>query len=316
MAQRQIVTTDALARILWDARWRIVAVAMCGAIVAAYIGLTTRPLYESVALYGPPTDDLGSTSGGAAGLLGQFSAVSGLLGLPGGKATNIEETLAVLESRDFVIRFVRGNNLTPQLFAEKWSDSAHNWKQGQDGIVTSIGRRVQDALSSLSPSDPGITARRAAQLGPSDDEIFKRFSRNVNLSIDRRTGFVKVSLRAPTPTLARDWATKMIEVVNGELRERAKREAGVIIELLAGSYLKDTQYDSVRKAAALLLEGQLKRKVIIDARPDFALRVLDPPSLAETRYSPKRTRMVIIGFILGALLGSCWAFIRHVRRRS
>jgi LPS O-antigen subunit length determinant protein (WzzB/FepE family) len=144
------------------------------------------------------------------------------------------------------------------------------------------------------------------------EEALKRFDRLVTVTVDRRTRFVRLAFKARTPKLANSLAQAMIADLNEEMRARALAEAQQIVHLLS-ERIATEQYASIRDTAAALLESQLKREVVAEVRKEYALKTLDAPSLPETRYYPRRTRMVIIGAFFGTILGAMWVLVRTMR---
>jgi Chain length determinant protein len=249
--------------------------------------LTREPLYESDSLLAPVKEDAGQL-GALSGVLGQFAGIAGGLGVSGGSA-NEDEAVAVLQSREFSLRFMREHALLPLMFPKIWDAGLQKWRPRNDG-----------------------TERPA---GPSPDDAVQSFESMRTVTVDRRTEFVRLAIRAPTAALARDWSTSMINELNDALRSRALEESQRAVTLLSKS-VETEQVQSMRTAAASLLESQLRRQVLAQSRRDYALRILDPPSLPDQRFYPKRTRMVIIGFGLGLLLGICFVLGRRAWRES
>lgn len=271
----QHVSLRNVARILW-ARWFILGVfAAIFALASVIYALTRTPIYESNALLAPVKDD-SSQLGALGGVLGQFAGIAGNLGLSTGGA-NEDEAVAVLQSREFSLRFMRDHGVTPILFPNLWDSANQKWRP----------------RSGHSGDDDG----------PSKDDAVKAFDEYRIITVDRRTEFARLSVRAPTPALAREWATAMINELNESLRKRSLEDSQKAVAILSKS-VETEPIQSIRTAASALLEQQLRRQVLAQSRSNYAMRILDPPSLPDQRYYPRRTRMVLIGTAFGLLLGA------------
>jgi len=285
-----------LIALLWS-HWLVLAACMVvSAGCAALYALTRTVLYESDAVLAQSRDDSSqlSMSGGLASLGG----LVGGLGI-GREETSVEESAEVLRSRDFSLRFMREHGVLQFLFPKLWDSAARAWKVNAVPATPSLWSRLAEQLG----AQPDYAAVHTHPPGPSSDDAVLAFDRLRVVEIDRRTNFVRLSVRGPTPQLAQAWAAQMIEEVNESLRARALQDSIRGVDVLSKRVETETE-QSVRSIATALLEAQLRNEVAAQSRSEFALRVLDPPSLPDQRYYPRRTRMVVIGAGLGLLLGS------------
>lgn len=285
----------------WRDKWLVICVVFLFGIASVAYALTRKPEFTSEALLAAPEED--GALGGLTGILGQVSALTGLAGLPSIGSTNIEEVTAVLKSRDFSLRFIQRHKILPELFPDLGLSSGTAGEPGERERQGSLG-------SGGYKFDANIGSRKLTV-----EDILDRFNLVRTVTVDRRTGFVILRVRARSPEVAQRIAQAMIDDINGELRDRALAEARRAEEFLQGK-IATVQFESVRNTAAALLEAQLKREVMAESRPDFALKVLDPPSLPELRSYPRRTRIVMIGGFLGCLAASVLVLVRMRFRRS
>lgn len=294
-----LVTLRSVLVSLWNERWIILTLTLLGAALGVAYALTRESQYESRALLASAKDGA-SQMAAISGLIGQFSGLASALGINAGGGTSMEEAVAVLLSKEFSSRFILRHGLLPLLVPEVSATEPGPATDGSSG------------------DDRGHQMQSGAVVGL--ERAVERFDRIRRVKIDRRTGFVELSLRAPTPERARSLAEDMIAEINSDLRGRALREAENSIKLLQ-QRMSETPYESVRAAAASLLEMQLKQEVMIRSRDDFALRVIDPPNLPEQRAYPHRKRMVIVAAILGfmgaigaLLLRRAWRGYKAIQR--
>ncbi len=293
-----------LARLLW-ARKRILAIFVgVTALLAALYAVTREPVYESQAVLAPVKDENLQLSGGVGSLLGQVAGMAGL----GSGAASLNETVAVLQSREFALHFMREHDIDRYLFPDQWDAGTQRWKPRSGssllGLLTAIGVPVK--------LDQGGIRSGA---GPVAEDAVRGFDRLRSVTVDRRTDFIKLTMRGPTPELARDWTRAMIEELNQSLRAVALSDSHRAVEVLSKK-IETEQLQSVRVAASALLEAQLRREVMSESRAEFAVRMLDPPSLAETRFYPRRSRMVLTGAALGLFVGALYVLLAAAWRQS
>jgi uncharacterized protein involved in exopolysaccharide biosynthesis len=304
--KKSTVTVIGLITLFWKERIALASFAAAAIVIAVIYSITRTPLYDSESLLAPaPQENL--PGGGLAGLVGSFSAIGDILGLMGG-GMDIEETVAVLNSREFTDRFIETHGVLPYLFSDQWDADKKAWKAGagtDTGWTASMRRKLDDWAAGGAPAKSPAAARP----GPSPEEAYKRFDKLRKVVIDRRTKFVRLTLRARTPQLAQSWSEAMIKDLNSALQAKAQQDAARAVDVL-GRRVASEQIESIRVTAAKLLESHLQRQVLAEVRQDYAVKVLDPPTLPERRSYPRRTRMVIIGCALGMFLGAVFVLGR------
>ncbi len=108
-----------------------------------------------------------------------------------------------------------------------------------------------------------------------------------------------------------------IDEVNADLRANTLALSGRAVTLIRERLEKETVTD-VRASLSSLLENELKNEVAALTRPDFALRVIDAPSLPGKQVYPRPVRMTIAGAIVGTLaaLIVCAIFSSIRRQRN
>jgi uncharacterized protein involved in exopolysaccharide biosynthesis len=302
MRSLQIRPADII-KAFWRDKWIVVGVILLAGVASVAYALTRVPVYTSEALLASPEEE-NSGLGALSGMLGNVSSLTGVLGLPTIGGTSVEEVAAVLKSRDFSLRFIRNHDLMPHLFPDKkWPKSSAD----ASGVPVEKMAPVTGASLGLVGSD----GSRAMTV----EDVLDKFALMRLVSVDRRTSFVTIRVRARQPDGAQNIAKAMVEDINAELRGRALVETR-LAESFLNEKIASAQFESIRNTAAALLESQLKRQVVAESRPDFALRVLDPPSLPEMRSYPRRSRMVIIGGLLGCLVAGVIVLFRLRRRVS
>lgn len=297
-----------LIRLLWS-RWALLlGTTLLSALGAAYVALSTEPVFESDALLSPVKQDLGQGGGGnVSGMLGQLAGLAGLANISLG-GVSIDESVAVLNSREFALRFMAEHQVMQYLFPKLWDKRTGKWRASDDkgpSMVQRLARR-------LAPS-PAWDIKRPP--GPSLDDAVKRFDRVRLVTVDRRTNFIRLAVRGPTPEIVRLWGNSMIDELNDWMRNKTLDQSRRAVDLLS-KRLNNEPLESIRTAAAALLENQLRTEVMAESRREYAVNVLDPPSLPDQRYSPRRVRIVLIGALLGFVLGVLYVLSAAALRRG
>jgi uncharacterized protein involved in exopolysaccharide biosynthesis len=245
--------------------WRLAAwVIVISVVLSVILSYVLPPTYRSTVLLAPARhagmdDSMGGMAGGALGLL---------RGLKMPQENMTAEATAIMQSRQFVERFIKENDLLPLLYPDRWSEQEKRWVE-----------------------DP-----------PALEDGYLRFTKSVlKVRTDDETGFVKVQIFHGSPEVATHWANHLVQSLNDEIRERVVTEGNADLKYL---YLRmgEAQMPEIRSSIANLIRERTQEVMLATNRESYAFRVLEDAVTSKYRYFPKRALIVIGGFIVGVLL--------------
>jgi uncharacterized protein involved in exopolysaccharide biosynthesis len=265
---------------IWQFMWRNTLIfafcfLVCAAAAAAVSYLVT-PRFRAEITFSPANNS--ENFGQLSGELGSLAAIAGIN--VGGAGQKSEEALAYLRSRGFTAEFIQKHSLLPILYAKQWDAQRGQWNVGVD--------------------PPTLSA------------AVKRFSNIREISEDRRTGIVTLSIVWSDRVLAAQWANALIAEADTALRQRGVAELGRSIQ-----YLKDESAQipdvEIRAAVYKVMESELKDQMLARTRDAYAFEVLDPavPPDPKDKDSPNRILYVVVGGAFGLLIGSAWGLARR-----
>jgi len=261
-----------IVRALWSKRLWVIACTSVLAVVAGAVAMTMTPIYSASTILASASTERGNVGslGSALSQLGGLASLAGLGG--GGGAADIEETLAVLRSRQLLESFVVDNNVMPILFSNRWDANLNKWRTNRDQ--------------------------------PTLGDAYRYFSKTImTIDFDRKTGLVTLRVNWRDRTLAAFWANALVRKLNSAMRARARIKADESIKYLE-SELGESSILSTRDAISRLIEAQVKQRMLANVSEDYALRVVDPAAVPELNemVSPRKFLMVVIGALTGFLL--------------
>jgi uncharacterized protein involved in exopolysaccharide biosynthesis len=265
-------------------RWlRRIWVWLCvGAIAGAMLGagaafLQTRQYRSTVVVVVAP-----ATADPLAGSLlsGRLGGLAGLAGLSLGQSDGVQESIAVLRSRELADRFIAERALHALFFRDQWDAVNKRWRE------------------------------QAGKPVPTQEDAYLYFDRNVrSVDEDRRTGLLRLSMQWSDREAASQWANEYVRAGNELLRERARRNALASLQFLEKELASVSQME-VRQAIYQLIEGQKKQEMLAAVREDYAFRVIDAakPSDPDRPVKPKTPLIVAAGALGGLALALtlCW----------
>ncbi len=229
---------------------------------------------------------------------GSFSTTSKLSKLIGGgggttSSGSVQETLAIIQSRDFIVEFSKAHQLEKIWFSDLWDNDKKQWKNSTtwQKIKKTLSRKYQGA--------------EIGDNSPKADEIEKRFKKIFSVNMDDETGLIYITSKWTNPDLATRWLDDLVKFINTYVRNRVEERAQRNVHYLS-TVSSDTQNLKLKNnLTALLLEEQ--RKIMLtSAQPQYAFLTI---SSANTDNYPTSPPLVLL-FILGCLLGGFFAIVK------
>ena len=276
-----------VARIISARRRWIIWFTIVTTVACSLWALLSTSIYRASVVLVPVSPDR-AIEGIASALGQQFGGLASLAGINlAPRDSKLEEALAVLQSREFIERFILDHKLLPAFFPRKWDSRSQSWAVAE-------WRR------------------------PTLWKGYKYFSKEILVvERDKKTGLVMVSIDWKNRAEGADWANELIERVNAEMRERSLQAA-----ILSTQYLEkerdQTQLVETRTAINHLIESEIRQKMLATVTKEYVFRVVDRalPADIDDVEKPKRIFLVLLGIIGGALVGSIIEIIRFEARRS
>ncbi|MAH26085.1 MAG: hypothetical protein CMI19_03925 [Opitutae bacterium] len=248
--------------------WKIIVgiTILCTGLAVAY-ALYAPEVFKAQILLAHAKEEKAGTSSA----LSQFGGLAAMAGITIPADSNVERVLATLKTRVFLKKFVEEKNLLPIIFGDFWDAASNSWK-------------LQVGQEALIPED-GISPLRGA------------------IEVDQdKSGLITLSISWKDPAVAAQWANDLVKQLNEQLREQAiadsKKRVGYLEQELAKTTLQD-----MRAVLYNLLESEKQKAMLANVNEDFALEVIDPAVIPETREKPKRKLIVALGGLCGGFLG-------------
>jgi uncharacterized protein involved in exopolysaccharide biosynthesis len=269
-------------------QWRVTLLSsLIAASAAVTYALLAPKWYRAQTMIAPVKQEL--TSSGLGALGDQAGGLASLVGIDlSGDEQVKRQTLARLSSREFTYAFLRDERLMPILYADKWDPGRQRWKSTDE----------------------------AKQ--PTLEKAYRYFIGDIcTVSEDRRTGVMKISVDWKDPRLASEWANKLVTRINADRRAVARAEAERNMEFL-NRELERANIVEQRQAISHLIEYEMRKLMLINAREQYAFKVIDPAFVPgrEGIVSPRIAVLTSVGFLLGGTLGLVVAAVLDARIRA
>lgn len=136
----------------------------------------------------------------------------------------------------------------------------------------------------------------------------------LSIHTDDMAGTTTVAVEWSDPAVAARWANELVALANELMRTKALSDSQRNIAYLR-KQIEATNVIEMQRVMYDLIENETKTLMLANARPDYALRVVDPAVAPEARVRPKRKLIVLTGVALGLVLGALFVLGRDTVRR-
>lgn len=213
-------------------------------------------------------------SNASKGVMGTLAS----LGLLGGSENSNQKVvaLATLQSRRFLEDFITHEHMLPVLFPDRWDAHAKRWQD----------------------TPPKLQA------------AYKILHSELTIDDSSTDDIVRVSVTWWDDKVAAMLVNKLVARLNMQFQAQAVARADRMIDYLRQAYQK-TAIEEVRTSIANLIQEQIKTRIMAQSKPDYVMKVIDPAVPSKNRVSPGLSILLPLAVLLGGLLGTSAAFLRH-----
>lgn len=300
MATNQELSVPDLVQYFWRRKVLIIGFAAIFSVISVTYALLSTEIYESEVLIAPADNQDNSLSGIANSQLGGLAAMAGFNIGASSSVSKIDLAFAILQSKDFISRFIEKYDLKPEIMA------AIGWDEER--------KIIEYDTTTFDPQKRTWLIENGQSLEPSLQKTTKVFLEKILVSPAETSGFFKISIEALSPRLAKVWLESLIFELNEAVRNSEQSEASQAIKFLEEK-LGIVTSSEITAVIYQLIEEQTKRLMFTEVRSQYAVKVIDPAFEPEQRVHPKRGLILIIGTILGGLLGVLIVMIQYFYSR-
>jgi uncharacterized protein involved in exopolysaccharide biosynthesis len=283
--------------ITYNAKWLISSITGTAAMISVLFALWLPNIYTASALLAPAE----ASGGGLSGLMKQYGGLASLAGvsLPGNDdMSQTQLGIQLMQSRAFIGDFVERRDILPELMAAK------SWDMELDLLTYDADDFVEETGQWIRVVKPPFESR------PSLLEAHEEFMKIMEVSEDKNTGYVSVSIDHKSPRIAAQWVTWLIEDINTTVKRQDVAEATKSIEYLK-QQVANTALADLHAMFFELIQSQTETMMLAEVRPEYVFKTIDPAVPPEEESKPNRLLICILGVLFGTVLAFSWVFIKH-----
>ena len=278
-------------RLIWDDKFIITGITSLFVISSVIYALLLPNIFSSEALL--TTVDDADAGGGIASLASRYGGLASAAGvsLPSANGGKADLVVATIKSREFFRHLITFDFVLPGLMASKGYDLSSS--------TLEFDAKVYDSEKGLWVGSP-----------PSYLQAYKSYRDSLEVGQDKRSSFIFLIFHHLSPEFSYQFVNLIVNEVNNKIRARHLLESKIALDYLKNELALTSQRD-IKQSISQLIEAQLKIQMFANIRKDYMIRAIDPGYLPEEKSAPRKTRMVILGAIIGLILSIFTSIIRQ-----
>jgi len=286
--------------VLWTEKIKIIAITAVFAVISVFYSLSLPDQYKATAL-------LASAQSDDAGLSGSLDQLGGLASLAGvniaSESSEVQIAQEIMKSWSFIESFIADNDLAIEVFA------AEGWNKELNEL------QISEDIYDMEKKE-WLFEHRDGTIGePSSWDLFEAFSGLLDVSEDKKSGLVSVSIEYYSPQIAKQWSDMYVAAINAHMQKRQVTKVTNNINYLQVQ-IEKSSISEMRNIFYSIVAEQTKNKMVAEASPDYAFVTVSPSMVPEVKSQPTRSLICILGTLLGGMLSVLLVLAQSYARNS
>ena len=146
---------------------------------------------------------------------------------------------------------------------------------------------------------------------PNGWDLYQSFIEKISIARDFETGLVTISVETFSPIHSKKWLDLYVSAINEHMRNRKTQQVDNNIRYL-NQEISKTSIAEMREVFYKVIQEQIKEKMLAEATPDYAFKVVNQSMIPVNKSSPVRSFIVLIGAIVGFLTAILFHWLNHI----
>ena len=286
---------------LWRGKWFIVFCLFVAIVAAsAYLRNADR-LYTVNYIFQPTSnDDIAPTFSGFGGI----ASLAGIT-LPTSSGSDFSTYKFLLISEEVAAVLLKDKDLVKEIFRSEWDENSNSFGKPQMNLLGKFKNSIKTMLTGK---------EKIGYIRPNAARLSQWFQKNITITSNRETGFLKLSSETNSPDLIKSIMIKVTDTTDSLLKDRYIATAEEMM-LFYQTQLSKARAREHREALAKLI-AQEDQKLMLASKGDyFVAEPLTAPSVSLYPTSPKSTLILALAIVLGTFIGATLILIQKAVRR-
>ena len=235
--------------------------------------------------------------------LSGFSGLASIKGfsLPTSNSSDFVTYQKLLFSEEVAQKIFTNRELVVKIFQGEWNSDTGSFVAPVSGRFGNMKQLIKSALT-------GFEKRK--YISPTPKRLSMLMASTFKISEEISTGFISISAETSNPDLIIELISKATQATDNLLKERFFASAENTLEFYHQKLLTSRSPEH-RQALAKLISAEDQKLMLASKSSNFVAEPLTMPSVSPYPTSPKSSRVLALGFVLGIFLGVGVVLGRH-----
>lgn len=277
---------------IYRQKYLVLTLLILSIVASLHIAISQPNIYTSSVILSPTSNNVNQNSSSLSA-----AAVSSITGL--GITSEISKSTEAIERIQSLDFFT--NYFMPEIYLENLM-AFKEWIPIENKVIYN---------NELFDADKNIWIRDVSyprKVIPSAQESYISYKNILNVSQDKKTSLIKISISHPSPTIAANWVEIIVKKINDSMRDEDKNSAKRAIDFL-NTTASLNKLINLKESLSNIQEDQVRKYMLASVNEDYIFKVIDSPAIPEYRSSPNRMSIAVIGTLIGAFFSILAAFM-------
>lgn len=290
-------------KIVWNQKLKVFSLTLLAAVLSVIYAVSLPNYFKASVLLMPAQNEANALSGSMS-QIGGLASLAGL-GIGSGESTEAQIAIEIMQSWNFIERFILDEDILVPLIASEGFDTE------QQKLVINSDLYDSESNTWLIQNERGISGSPT----PTSWQMFQAFSEIFTVSQNRNTGLVTAEIEFFSAKIARDWLDKYVYAINQHMQRRQITKISNNIAYL-NDQISKTSITEMQEVFYAIVEEQIKSKMLAEASPEYVFVTVSPSMIPELKSRPQRAYICILGTLLGAMLSLMWILASHYLNKA
>lgn len=254
--------------------------------------------YEVSILLAPVQGEQISTDFGNLGGLASLAGIS----LPTGGTNDFSKYKIMLNTQEISELIFKDKKLIQELFASEWDKDKEVFREPKQKRKQLVKNYFKELLTGQPPK---------TYEGPNPAQLKEHIQTNINIGIDRKTQYIKLSAESSEPELIAKLLTSMIYTTDALFKKKFIKHSTDAISFYQNKISKARSQEH-REILATLIAKEEKKLLLATRSGPFVAEIITGPNKSLNPTYPKATLILAVSIMFGVFLSCGFLLIRNL----
>ena len=286
-----------LLTVLWRGKNFIAVLTLFSIFLGSMNLRSSTPQHEISMLLAPVQSEQRSPNLGELAGLASLAAIA----IPDGSSSDFNKYELMLVTEEVSREIFKEKNLISEIFSYEWNENENLFQKPEPTRVTEIKGFLKELLTGWPPND---------YMEPNPARLSSFIRRNIDVSIDKKTNYIRLSAESADPDMIIKLMRFMIDSTDSLFKKKFIKQADDAIKFYQTKIAKARSLEH-REILATLIAQEEKKLLLATRDAPYIAEILTGPNISLYPTSPKIKFILLLSTALGFVFSCSLILIRH-----